>query len=135
MSTTTFVNLPVKDLERSRRFFTGLGFGFNEQFGGGNTACLVISDLACVLLHPEPAFAQFTRQEIADTAKTREVLIGLSASSRGEVDELVDKAVAGGGQTLGDAQDQGFMYMRAFLDPDGHQWSSIYMDMSAIPQG
>ena len=133
MSTMTFVNLPVKDLARSKQFFTSLGFGFNEQFGDDSTACLVLSDLAFVLLHVEPTFAQFTQQEVADTSKTREVLIGLSADSRGAVDELVDRAVAGGGQSLGDAQDQGFMYMRAFLDPDGHQWSSVFMDMSAVP--
>jgi len=132
--TMTFVNLPVKDLARSKEFFTGLGFGFNEQFGDENTACLVISDLAFVMLHVEPTFAQFTQQQVADTSKTREVLIGLSANSREEVDTLVEKAVGGGGQALGDADDQGFMYMRAFLDPDGHQWSSIYMDLSAIPQ-
>ena len=135
MSTMTFVNLPVKDVARSKEFFTGLGFSFNEQFGDENTACLVISDLACVMLHAEPTFATFTQQEIADTSKTREVLVGLSANNREEVDKLVEKAVAGGGQALGDADDQGFMYMRAFLDPDGHQWSSIYMDMSAMPQG
>jgi predicted lactoylglutathione lyase len=130
----TFVNLPVKDLARTKEFFTGLGFGFNEQFGDENTACLVISDLAFVMLHVEPTFAQFTQQQIADTSKTREVLIGLSANSREEVDKLIEKAVTGGGHVLGDADDQGFMYMQAFLDPDGHQWSSIYMDMSAIPE-
>jgi uncharacterized protein len=132
--TMTFVNLPVKDLARTKEFFTGLGFGFNEQFGDENTACLVISDLAFVMLHVEPTFAQFTQQQIADTSKTREVLIGLSANSREEVDKLIEKAVTGGGHVLGDADDQGFMYMQAFLDPDGHQWSSIYMDMSAIPE-
>jgi predicted lactoylglutathione lyase len=134
VSTMTFVNLPVKDLARSKEFFTSLGFGFNEQFGDDNTACLVISDLAFVMLHVEPTFAQFTRQEIVDTSQSREVLVGLSAQSRGEVDALVDKAVASGGEMLGDAQDQGFMYMRAFLDADGHQWSSIHMDLSATPQ-
>jgi len=134
VSTMTFVNLPVKDLARSKEFFTSLGFGFNEQFGDDNTACLVISDLAFVMLHVEPTFAQFTQQEIVDTSQSREVLVGLSAQGRGEVDALVDKAVAGGGKMLGDAQDQGFMYMRAFLDPDGHQWSSIYMDLSAAPE-
>ena len=101
MSTMTFVNLPVKDLARSKEFFTSLGFGFNEQFGDDNTACLVISDLAFVMLHVEPTFAQFTQQEIVDTSQSREVLVGLSADSRGEVDALVDKAVAGGGRMLG----------------------------------
>ena len=129
MPTMTFVNLPVKDLARTKQFFAGLGFSFNEEFGDENTACLVISDLAFVMLHVEPMFAQFIQQQVADPSKTREVLIGLSANSREEVDNLVEKAAASGGQALGDAEDQGFMYMRAFLDLDGHQWSSVYMDM------
>lgn len=132
MSTMTFVNLPVKDVARAKAFFTGLGFDFNEQFGDANTACLVISDLAFAMLHHEDTFAGFTEEEVADTARSREVLIGLSAESREAVDELVEKAVAGGGRAVGTPDDQGFMYMRAFLDPDGHQWSSIYMDPAAF---
>lgn len=135
MSRMTFVNLPVKDVARSKQFFTGLGFEFNGEFGDGTTACLVISDHAFAMLHEEPAFARFTEQPVVDTSQAREVLIGLSATSREEVDTLTEAAVAGGGTALGEADDQGSMYMRAFLDPDGHQWSSIYMDPSAVPEG
>lgn len=135
MPTMTFVNLPVKDLARAKHFFTGLGYCFNEQFEDENTACLVISDLAFVMLHAEPTFARFTDQEVVDTSKAREVLIGLSAQSREEVDTVVEAATDGGGRAVGDADDQGFMYMRAFLDPDGHQWSAIYMDTSEAPPG
>jgi uncharacterized protein len=135
MSRMTFINLPVKDVARSKEFFTGLGFEFNEQFGDETTACLVISDQAFAMLHEEPSFARFTEQPVVDTSQAREVLIGLSATSREDVDTLTEKAVAGGGRALGDADDQGYMYMRAFLDPDGHQWSSIYMDLSAVPEG
>lgn len=72
---------------------------------------------------------------IADTRKNREVVIGLSAVSRDQVDDLAEKAFAAGAEALGNADDQGFMYMRGFRDLDGHQWSFIYMDMSAIPEG
>lgn len=135
MSTKTFINLPVKNLPKTIEFFTSLGFSFNEQFGDESTACMVISEDSYAMLHIEASFKGFIEgQEIADTAKVREVLIGLSADTREQVDTLVDNAVAAGGQSLGDADDQGFMYMRAFRDLDGHQWSSIYMDMSAIPE-
>jgi predicted lactoylglutathione lyase len=133
MSRMTFVNLPVKDLAGTIDFFTGLGFSFNEQFSDENTACMVISDEAFAMLHVEPVFKEFTQQDVTDTSTSREVLIGLSADSREEVDQLVDKAVASGGQAFGEPEDQGFMYMRAFRDIDGHQWSFIHMDMSAIP--
>jgi uncharacterized protein len=33
---------------------------------------------------------------------------------------------------LGEPVDDGFMYMQAFRDLDGHQWSFIHMDLSAV---
>lgn len=134
MSMNTFVNLPVKDLTKSIEFFTALGFSFNQQFSDQNTGCMVISDDTYAMLHSEPVFKGFTQQDITDTSKSREVILGLSAESREQVDDLVDKAVRGGGQSLGEPVDQGFMYMRAFCDLDGHQWSSIHMNMTALPE-
>jgi predicted lactoylglutathione lyase len=130
---TAFINLPVKDLARSVEFFTALGFTFDPQATGDDTAYMVVGDGASVLLHVERFFREFTGSEIADTSTTREVAVGLSAVNREEVDELTDRAVAAGGQAVG-VQDQGFMYMRAFRDLDGHQWSFIHLDMSAMGQ-
>lgn len=134
MSRNTFINLPVKDLAKTTEFFGGVGFSFNQQFTDENVACMIISDETYAMLVVEPFFKGFTEQDITDTSTSREVIVGLSAESKAEVDERVDKALAAGGQSLGDAQDDGVMYMRGFRDPDGHQWSFIHMDMSAIPQ-
>ena len=43
MATKVFINLPVKDLDKSMTFFTGLGFTFNPQFTDEKAACMVIS--------------------------------------------------------------------------------------------
>ncbi|MGH2827790.1 MAG: VOC family protein [Actinomycetota bacterium] len=136
MAMQTFVNLPVKDLAKATEFFAKLGFSFDEQFTSENATRMIVSDDTSVMLAVEPFFKDFIApQEIADTSKSREVVVGLSAESREQVDDLADKAVAAGGQALGEPQDDGFMYMRGFRDLDGHQWSFIYMDMSAIPGG
>ena len=135
MSRMTFVNLPVKDLGKSTEFFTKIGFSFDPMFTDENATRMVISDDTSIMLAAEPFFKGFIEpQEIADTSKSREVLVGLSADSREEVDDLADKALAAGAQGLGEPEDDGFMYMRGFRDLDGHQWSFIYMDMSAIAQ-
>ena len=134
MSRNTFINLPVKDLARTTRFFNAVGFSFNQQFTNEDATCMIISDETYAMLVVEPFFKGFTQQDITDTSTSREVIVGLSAESKQEVDERVDKALAAGGQSLGDAQDDGVMYMRGFRDPDGHQWSFIHMDMPAIPQ-
>ncbi|HKA85386.1 MAG TPA: VOC family protein [Acidimicrobiales bacterium] len=132
MSRMTFINLPVKDLAKARDFFGSIGFTFDEQFTDENASRMLVSDDTSVMLAVEPFFKGFISPlEVADTSRSRETIVGLSAESREEVDDLVDKAVAAGAQPLG-AQDDGFMYMRGFLDLDGHQWSFIHMDMAAV---
>jgi uncharacterized protein len=134
MSRQTFINLPVKDLARATGFFTKVGFSFDPVFTDDNATRMIIGDETSAMLVAEPFFKGFIApQDIADTTTSREVLVGLSADSREEVDDLVDKAIQAGAEDLGEAQDDGFMYMRGFRDLDGHQWSFIYMDMSAIP--
>jgi predicted lactoylglutathione lyase len=133
MSRMTFINLPVKDLARARDFFGSIGFSFDEEFTDDNASRMIVSDDTSVMLAVEPFFRGFISPlEVADTSRSRETIVGLSAESREEVDDLVGKAVSAGAQALGDAQDDGFMYMRGFLDLDGHQWSFIYMDMAAV---
>ena len=133
MSMQTFVNLPVKDLARTTAFFNALGFAFDPEFTDENATRMIISDDTSVMLVAEPFFAGFIApQDIADTSSSREVIVGLSAESREHVNDLADRAVAAGAQVLGEPDDQGFMYMRGFRDLDGHQWSFIHMDMSAI---
>ncbi|WP_030910439.1 VOC family protein [Streptomyces sp. NRRL F-5126] len=127
-----FVNLPVKDLATTRSFWEKVGFSFNPQFSDEHTACLVISDTIYAMLMDEGRFRDFTRNEIADTATTREAIIALSAASRAEVDQLVESALGGGGSAVGETMDQGFMYGRAFLDPEGHHWEVVWMDPSAV---
>ncbi|WP_133915878.1 VOC family protein [Streptomyces sp. NBC_00582] len=127
-----FVNLPVNDLAASKKFFTELGYSINPQFSDDNAASVVISDTIVAMLLTKPFYATFTQKEIADATKTSEVLVALSARSREQVDELVDRALALGGTPSGQTQDMGFMYGRAFDDLDGHTWEIVWMDPSAV---
>jgi predicted lactoylglutathione lyase len=131
MSTKIFVNLPVKDLERSKEFFIKLGYSFEPRFSDENAACLVISDHIYAMLLIEPFFANFTKKRIADADATAETIVALSADSREQVDELVDRALASGGRPAMDPMADRSMYVRSFLDPDGHQWEVFHMDLSA----
>lgn len=130
-----FINLPIKNLDRSVAFFTALGFGFNAQFTNASATCMIVGEgSSYVMLLVEDFFKGFTKKPIADAAKTTEVLICLSCESREEVDALVAKAVAAGATTPNKANDHGFMYQHGFEDLDGHLWELAYMDMSAMPQ-
>jgi predicted lactoylglutathione lyase len=134
MSTKIFVNLPVKDLKKSVAFFTGLGFTFNPQFTDDTATCMIVSEDIYVMLLTEAKFKSFTPKAICDTSKATEVLVCLSAESRGKVDEMVRKALSGGGKPHREAQDHGFMYEHGFQDPDGHIWEIAWMDPAAIQQ-
>jgi len=127
-----FINLPVNDLDASKKFFTELGYSINPQFSDDNAASVVISDTIVAMLLTKPFYSTFTKKEIADATKTSEVLVALSAQSRAKVDELVDKALAAGGSPSGETQDHGFMYGRSFDDLDGHTWEVVWMDPAAI---
>jgi hypothetical protein len=128
-----FVNLPVKDLARSKAFFANLGFTYNPQFTDDKAACMIISEEASVMLLAEPFFQTFTKKPIADAKAATEGLFCLSCESRAEVDTIVKKAVESGGSPAMDAQDHGFMYVWSFYDPDGHHWEVMWMDPAAAP--
>src|SRR5262245_51525085 len=113
MSRKIFVNLPVKDLDRSKAFFGKLGFTFNAQFTDETAACMVISEDIFSMLLTHKKFKEFTDRDIAGP-KVLEVMTALSADSRDEVNKLVDAAVAAGGKEPRPAQDYGFMFMRTF---------------------
>ncbi|RJF95855.1 VOC family protein [Noviherbaspirillum saxi] len=131
MNKQIYVNLPVKNLERSREFFSSLGYSFNAQFSNEQGACMVVSDHIYVMLLVESYFQTFTKKPVADSTKVTEVLTCLSCDSRAEVDELVAKALAAGGKAPNAPQDHGFMYAHGFEDLDGHIWELVYMTEAA----
>ena len=135
MATKIFLNLPVRDLDRSVAFFTGLGYGFNPDFTDETATSMIVSDDIYVMLLTEAKFREFTPKEVCDTSRSAEVLIALSVDSREAVDDMVRKAVAGGGTTYNEPQDHGFMYAHGFQDLDGHIWEVIWMDPSFVQQG
>lgn len=134
MATKIFVNLPVKNLNKSIEFFTKLGFTFNQQFTDETATCMIVTDDIFVMLLTEDKFKSFTPKEICDTKKYTEVLLCLSLESRKQVDEIVQKAVSAGGTTYNEALDHGFMYSHGFQDLDGHIWELIYMEPGSIGQ-
>lgn len=134
MATQIFVNLPVNDLDKSVAFFTRLGYTFNPQFTNEKATCMIISDTIYVMLLTVPFFQTFTTKEIVDAHKAVESIICLSADSKDEVNQMVDKAVAAGATVPNPASDYGFMYQHSFEDLDGHHWEFVWMDPNGAPE-
>lgn len=124
-----FVNLPIADVQRSRDFFTAVGYTINEQFSDENAVAVELGENIAAMLLKTDFFGTFHESTTAAPG-VKETLIALSAESREEVDEVVNRAVAAGGKE-GRSEDHGFMYGRAFDDPDGHGWEIMWMDPAA----
>jgi predicted lactoylglutathione lyase len=131
MTKELWINLPVKDVVRSREFFAKLGFTRSTQYGNNeNMAGFLIGDKnIVVMLVADAVFAGFTRHKNADTKQATEVLFSIDAESREEVVELAKRAASAGGTVFAEpAEHQGWMYGCGFSDLDGHRWNVLYMD-------
>ncbi|MCE3281925.1 MAG: glyoxalase [Chitinophagaceae bacterium] len=134
MATKIFVNLPVRDLDKSMAFFKQLGYSFNPQFTDANAGCLVISEDIYAMLLTESRFKDFLSKgkTVSDATKTTEVLLALSCDSKEEVHRLADAAIKAGGSEARAPEDHGFMFARSFHDLDGHVWEVFWMDPSHV---
>lgn len=128
-----FVNLPVKDLAKSKAFFGKLGFSFNPQFTDDTAASMIINDgsiYAMLLTHAK--WKEFTDKEIPDAKKFCGVMNALSLESRDAVETMFNKAIAAGATETRPPVDMGMMYQRSFDDLDGHTWELFWMDPAAV---
>lgn len=135
MISNIFINLPVKDLDKSMAFFKAIGFSFNSQFTDKTAACLVMNDNIYAMLLTHDKVKEFTNKPIADAQKTLEVLTALAVESKTKVNELADRAIKAGGTEAYSPKDYGFMFARSFEDPDGHIWEVFWMDPGQVRKG
>lgn len=134
MTKMIFVNLPVADLAKSMAFYEALGFTNNPQFTDETAACMVLSEAIYVMLLTHDKWKSFTTKEIPDAHKSAQVMLALSCADRDEVNRFVDAGAAHGGTAdVNPPQDHGFMFQRTLVDPDGHTWEPLFMDMAAMP--
>lgn len=126
-----FITLPVTDIPRARAFYQALGFTINERFSGPTSACVVVSDAICLMLSTHEQFRLVSPKPLILPSEGASCLLALSCESRAEVDAMTSAAIAAGGRSLHDPEDLGFMYSRAFEDPDGNGFGPVWMDPAA----
>nr|WP_315197357.1 VOC family protein [uncultured Flavobacterium sp.] len=133
MAKQIFINLAVKDLQKSMDFYTALGFTNNPQFSDDNGKCMVWSENIYVMLLTHEKFANFATKPIADTKSKVAGLFSLSTDSVDEVNSIVTSGLKAGGTEPNEIRDYGFMQQRTIEDFDGHTWEIFYMDISKFP--
>ena len=135
MISKIFVNLPVRDLDKSMAFFKAIGFSFNPQFTDKTAACMVMNDDIYAMLLTHNKVKEFSKKEIADAHKTTEVLTALAVENKATVHQLADNALKAGAKETYPPKDYGFMFARSFEDPDGHIWEVFWMDQAHVQKG
>jgi predicted lactoylglutathione lyase len=131
-----WLNLPVKNVEKSKAFFTEIGFAFNEQHSTTTSVCMLVGEANfVVMLFEEKQLEGFMQNKITDTSLSSEMLISIDAQSKEEVDEFANKVQEAGGNVFAKpAENEGWMYGCGFADLDGHRWNVLYMDLSKLPK-
>ncbi|HCA09244.1 MULTISPECIES: VOC family protein [Chryseobacterium] len=128
-----YVNLPVKDVQKTKAFWTQLGFEINEQFSDDKATCVVIKeDSIYVMFLTEEYFMTFSERPVPK-GDTTQVLVAIGLNSREEVDQVVNTALQNGASQHEEPQDYGWMYQNSFWDLDGHGWNITFADMSQMP--
>jgi predicted lactoylglutathione lyase len=128
-----YLNLPVKDLAAAVRFYKAIGCTKNEQFSDDKAASMVWSDTITLQLLTREYFASFARKPVADAHQATGAMIALTRDSRDEVDAITKAAASAGGKAdTREPMDLGWMYNRAFEDPDGHVFEAVWLDLQAM---
>lgn len=127
-----YVNLPVKDIQETKKFWTNLGFPVNEQISDERAVCIMMNDTISIMFLTEEFFETFSERPVPK-GDTTQVLVAIGLDSREEVDQVVNAAVANGATQHEEPQDHGWMYQNSFWDINGHGWNVIFADPSQIP--
>ena len=134
MRSQIFLNLPVRDLEKSMAFYSKMGMVNNPQFSDDSAKCMIFSEEIYVMLMTHERFMTFSTKPIADLSNAVSSLLSLSVESVAKMNEIVDNALTAGGKEPVEAKDHGFMQQRTLEDLDGHTWEVFFMDLSKFPQ-
>ncbi|EPR69122.1 VOC family protein [Cyclobacterium qasimii] len=132
MTQELWLNLPVKDLKKTKAFFTSLGFETMRDapemvgFKIGNVPVMMVS-------HTQ--FEKYALHKVTDTSNSSEVLISVAAPDRKYVDSMAFTVEKAGGKVFSlPSEIQGWLYSCAFTDLDGHRWNLLYMDPGKMPE-
>lgn len=127
-----YVNLPVKNIQETKEFWTNVGFSVNEQISDERAVCIIMNDTISIMFLTEEFFETFSERPVPK-GDTTQVLVAIGLDSREEVDQVVNAAVANGATQHEEPQDHGWMYQNSFWDINGHGWNVIFADPSQIP--
>ncbi len=133
MISNLWINLPVKNLENSVRFFKEIGFINNSAELDNKESFRLEIGKVVVMLFSESKFRDFIHYELSNPKRGSEMLLSVELDSREGVDKIFENVTSAGGTEFAQPKEKdGWLYGAGFLDPDGHRWNLLYMDRDKI---
>ena len=123
-----WANLPVTDVERTRKFYDSLGFKLNGDPKNGQLVSFFAGrDDFIMHFFEVDMFKEASAGDAADLSNGNEIMYTIGANSREEVDTWVEQVKDAGGSLFTEPADmQNGWYGCGFTDPDGHKWNLFY---------
>jgi uncharacterized protein len=124
-----WANLPVNDVEKTRGFYTSLGFKINGGRESKQLASFFVGDHDFVVhFFQKEMFEQSSAGIAAGPEAGNEVMFTIAANSRNEVDIWAKGASEAGGTIFCEPSELGKngWYVCGFADPEGHKWNVFY---------
>ena len=92
MTKQVFINLVVKDPQKSMDFYTALGFTNNPQFSDDSAKCMVWSEQVYLMLQTYEMYKSGNKKIIPDTKEYSIATFTLPVESLDRVNEIIEKA-------------------------------------------
>jgi len=123
-----WANFSVKDANRTRKFYTQLGFTPNKQNSDPKLASFLFGKNDFVIHFFEEG-SQIDEYLTPRSKTSSEIIFTLSAETETEVKDFADKIKNAGGNILQKVRrDENNYYGFVFADPDGHKFNVLLMD-------
>lgn len=95
-----FINLPVKDLELSAKFYESLGFTRYSLFTDEDSKSMIYNENIYLMLQSHKFFTDFTQETIDYTTNNQTATFTLPLNSLNLVNETVENALRNGGTEI-----------------------------------
>ena len=128
----TYINLPIRNVADTDRFFASLGMVKNKQFSSADTTNVKINENTFVMLLEDARFATFVDGN--PTLVNNNLTIALEFDTKSEIDTFFEAAITAGAAdvTKPSPETEAFMYGKAFRDINGHVWE-LFTFLAEMP--
>lgn len=120
-------NLISRNLEATAKFYSELGFKQNGKYTSADLVSFSFGDSNFVInFFTEESLKMGKEGKWVDAKRENEVLFSLSADSKEEVDQWLEKVKSAGATIFEEPTsiEQGYSF--GFADPDGHKYNILY---------